>query len=177
MPAKMKFEASHGSRENYMAEVFGLHDDRKHWSRMKDSAIQLCQQELPPKKLPEKAKEKLGLTEEDCKKIQYSGNAQMTKNYVWEYLTVPWRKKYDYDMRYLQKRYPDTPVKDIICSWFSRLNSQDNFKDLARQYPEGRDIHRLYKELASKEQIEGGSHDKTVAGISACRAYCRTTQS
>lgn len=94
-----------------MVSAFGLENDKNHWKRMKEYGMKLCQEELPPQKLSVKVKQKTGLPNDEYKKLEYDDGVKATRDYVWEFLSVPWRKQFDYDIQYLQKRYPDASVK------------------------------------------------------------------
>lgn len=98
--------------DRVMTLAFGLENDKSHWSSMKEFGIGLCQRDLPPKKLSFKAKRRIGVTNEDCKKLQHDEDSETTKDYIYEVLSARWRKKFEYDMQYVQKRYPDVSLRE-----------------------------------------------------------------
>lgn len=75
-----------------MVFAFGLENDKNHWKRMKEYGMKLCREELPPQKLSVKAKQKTGLPNDEYKKLEYGDGVKATRDYVWEFLSVPWRK-------------------------------------------------------------------------------------
>lgn len=128
-----------------------------HWSRMKADGMEFCQEELPPTKLAQSVKDKLGLSYDKCKKLEYCGATMTTRHYLWEFGLASWRKKYDYDIQYLQRRFPSANVKNLVCSLVSHWNFETSNKKLPRKYIEGRDIPQLYLYLSSKAKVDVGS--------------------
>lgn len=136
--------------DDTMMEAFGLTDDKQHWLRMKAHGLYVCQQELPPTSLPKNARKKHESDEEAIRKLQYNSATDVAKSFLWEFALTSWREAFDYDIQYLQKRYPDCYAKGVICGMFAKWNSGPDFKWLSRKHAKGRDLYQLYYHLSSE---------------------------
>lgn len=134
-------------RDGGTCTAFGLNNDKQHWARMKADAVEICLAELPPLQIPVLTKHRLGLTADQFEDLKYRRDIQEIKDFVWEFALQPWRERYDYDIQYLQKRYPDQDVKELMCECVARWNEQCG--NSGRQFAEGRNLKQLYLELST----------------------------
>lgn len=143
-----------------MQGAFGLGDDQEHWSRMKADAVKICLEEFPPNCLAESVKQKLALEKGQIKRLQFRGAQAMVKEYVWKIALQQWRKKFDYDVQYFQKRYPHESVKDIICNLIVRWNGEAG-ENKTRKFAEGRDLERLFCDLGQQAAKKRNTIDQS----------------
>lgn len=158
------------AKDTAMRAAFGLQDDTLHWMQMKADAIEICLAVLPPANLSSNIRMKLGLDKEQFIALGYSRDAKEIKDYVWEFALRPWKEKYYYDLRYLQKRYPDESIRDHICECIARWNEACG--NTFRRHVGGRNLKQVYLDL-TKEQ-DTSIRDKTGISPSCQRQLSET---
>lgn len=142
-----------------------------------DKGVEFCAAELPPKQLD------ADLKSDAC------------RDYMWEYGLSEWKDMSDYDIRYLNARYPDINIKDIVCGLFLQCNGEDNTNKMPRKYAEGRNfgeelqnrrtgatvekVHTMYqlvkKEHRDNELVRVTTDDLEDSLSQVTRSSCRSS--